>query len=198
MSVFCDEFAAEFSKQLGFISECDVIDTIAAQILAIRSEHGRLFIVGLGGGAGHASHAACDFRRLCHVDARVLTDNVSEFTARGNDEGWDNVFKNWMKDNDLSHVDGLLVFSVGGGRIDDRGEMVSGSIFEAVNTADEKGATVMGVVGSPGGAVRTSGDEHVVVVNSESFLTPMTEAMQAVVWHMLVSHPLLQRGSTKW
>ena len=173
-----------------------VIDQLAQEIVFVRVNGGRLFIIGVGGGAGNASHAACDFRKLCGVEAYVPTDNASEITARANDEGLDTIFTGWLEVSRLRSKDALLIFSVGGGNFE-RG--VSVSIAKAIHMAKDREAKVLGVVGRRDGVAAVLGDVGLVVPEVDSSLvTPLTEAFQAVIWHCLVSHPVLQIEDTKW
>jgi len=162
----------------------------------LRSNDGRLFLVGVGGGAGHASHAVNDFRKICGIEAYTPTDNVSELTARVNDDGWDTSYMNWLKISKLSKNDMLFVFSVGGGNAE---KNVSMNIIKSLQLAQEVGAIVCGVVGRDGGYTGQIADACVVIppINSET-ITPQTEAFQAVVWHLIVSHPKLQKFEMKW
>ncbi len=172
------------------------IDAVAAGLARVRDGGGRLFILGVGGSAGHASHAVNDFRKICDFEAYTPTDNVSELTARVNDEGWETSFSAWLKVSRLSAGDGVLVFSVGGG---DREKNVSPNLVRALELARETGAPVFGVVGKDGGATRASAEACVVIPTvSPDRITPHTEGLAAVVWHLLVSHPLLKRAATKW
>jgi D-sedoheptulose 7-phosphate isomerase len=173
----------------------DAIDAMAAGIAAVRERGGRLFIVGVGGGAGHASHAVNDFRKLCHVECYAPTDNVSELTARTNDEGWDTSFSAWLRISRFADSDALLVFSVGGGS---REQNISMNIVNAVELAVEVGADVFGVVGRGDGATAQHATAVVVVPAPAERLTPHVEAFQAVVWHLLVSHPALAAQAGKW
>jgi D-sedoheptulose 7-phosphate isomerase len=180
------------------IRELDVaaIDAVAAGLGAVREGGGRLFILGVGGSAGHASHAVNDFRKICGVEAYAPTDNVSELTARVNDEGWDTSFSEWLKVSRLGPRDGLLIFSVGGGN---REKNISMNLVRAMELAKEVGAKVFGVVGKDGGSTKTSAAACVVIPTvSPDRITPHTEGLCAVVWHLLVSHPALKRAATKW
>lgn len=192
-------FVASFFKQAASIAEnidCDAIEAMAEGLAEVRARGGRLFILGVGGSAGNAGHAVNDFRKLCSMETYAPTDNVSELTARANDEGWDTIFSEWLKVSRLSNRDGVLVFSVGGG---DLQRNVSPNLVKAVQFAKERQATVFGIVGRRGGYTHQVGD-HVVVIPSvdDSLVTPHSEAFQAVVWHCLVSHPKLKTMATKW
>ncbi len=173
-----------------------MIETIAEELARLRDRQGRLFLIGVGGSAGNCSHAVNDFRKLCGIEAYAPVDNVSELTARANDEGWDTIFSGWLKISHLAANDAILVFSVGGG---DATRNVSVNIVKAVELAKECGAKVLGIVGRPDGFTAKNGD-HVVVVPlvNDAHVTPLSEAFQAVIWHCLVSHPILQSCKTKW
>ena len=172
------------------------IDALATGLARVRDGGGRLFILGVGGSAGHASHAVNDFRKICGFEAYAPTDNVSELTARVNDEGWETSFSEWLKVSRLGAKDALLVFSVGGGN---REKNVSPNLVRALELAGEVGATVFGVVGKDGGATKAAAAACVVIPTvSPDRITPHTEGLCAVVWHLLVSHPALKRAATKW
>jgi D-sedoheptulose 7-phosphate isomerase len=172
------------------------IEKMSGILQGIRRNGGRLFILGVGGGAGNASHAVNDFRKIAGIEAYAPTDNVSELTARANDEGWESVFEGWLKGSRLAAGDGVLVFSVGGGNAEKK---VSVNLVNALRYAKEKGAKVMGVVGRDGGYTARVADACVIVPQvNEATVTPQTEAFQAVVWHLLVSSPGLQRFGMKW
>jgi D-sedoheptulose 7-phosphate isomerase len=192
-------FARSFLEQTVVIVralDAAQIDRVAEGLASSRERGGRLFILGVGGSAGHASHAVNDFRKLCGFEAYAPTDNVSELTARTNDEGWDTVFSEWLSTSHLGARDAVLVFSVGGGS---REKNVSVNLVRAVDLARQVGAQVFGIVGRDGG--HTGRNADAVVIIPPLFcdrITPHTEGLAAVVWHLLVSHPLLQRNSTKW
>lgn len=172
------------------------IEQMAEALSDLRGRGGRLFFIGAGGSAGNCGHAVNDFRKLCGFEAYAPTDNVSELTARTNDEGWETVFAAWLKTSRLSDKDGVFVFSVGGGDLE---RNVSPNIVRALELARQRGAKIFGVVGRDGGFTKKVGD-HVVVIPTvdPALVTPHTEAFQAVVWHCLVSHPKLQQNATKW
>jgi D-sedoheptulose 7-phosphate isomerase len=174
----------------------DQIEMLCEELLQLRARQGRLFILGVGGSAGNAGHAVNDFRKLCGIEAYAPTDNVSELTARTNDEGWHTVFSAWLGVSRANAADAILVFSVGGG---DREKNVSPNLVAAVEEAKRRGMRVLGIVGRDGGYTKQAGDVVVVIPTVESArVTPHAEAFQAVVWHCLVSHPKLQTTSTKW
>jgi len=172
------------------------IEELAMELAALRERGGRLFVLGAGGSAGNASHAVNDFRKLCHIECYAPTDNVAELTARTNDEGWESVFAGWLEVSRFRAADALLIFSVGGGDAD---RQVSVNLIRAIDMARERGARVFGVVGRENGYTAQMGDVVVVIPQpAPHWMTPLSEAFQAVVWHCLVSHPILQRQTTKW
>lgn len=192
-------FARTFIEEsIRILEQIDVaaIERMALALASVRERGGRLFILGVGGSAGHASHAVNDFRKLCGVEAYAPTDNVSELTARANDEGWDTCLAGWLKCSRIGRNDAVLVFSVGGG---DAAKNVSVNIVRALETASAAGAHVFGIVGRAGGFTRQTAEECVVIPPLvPERVTPHTEGLCAVVWHLLVSHPLLQSTATKW
>jgi len=172
------------------------IDRLAEGLASVRDRGGRLFIVGVGGSAGHASHAVNDFRKICQFEAYTPTDNVSELTARVNDEGWESCFAEWLKISRLGERDAVLVFSVGGGNVE---KNVSVNLVRAIDEARSRGAKVFGIVGKDGGYTNKVADACVVIPTaSPERITPHTEGLCAVVWHLLVSHPALKAAQTKW
>jgi D-sedoheptulose 7-phosphate isomerase len=171
------------------------VDAMARGLAEVRARGGRLFILGVGGGAGHASHAVNDFRKLCLIEAYAPTDNVSELTARTNDDGWESSFTGWLEVSRLSERDALLVFSVGGGS---RERNVSVNLVNAIERARELGAAIYGVVGAPGGALASWADVAILIDAPSSLRTPLVESFQAVVWHALVSHPDLAARRGHW
>ena len=176
--------------------DVDVIESIAELLTDLRARAGRLFFLGVGGSAANCSHAVNDFRKLVGIESYAPTDNVSELTARTNDEDWETVFSEWLKVSKLSANDAIFVFSVGGGNLE---KNVSPNLVRALQFAKERGAKIFGVVGRDGGYAGEVGDAVCVVptVNSEA-VTPHAEAFQAVLWHLLVTHPTLKRRQTKW
>jgi D-sedoheptulose 7-phosphate isomerase len=171
------------------------VDAMARGLAAVRAGAGRLFILGVGGGAGHASHAVNDFRKLCAIEAYAPTDNVSELTARINDDGWESSFNGWLEVSRLSERDALMVFSVGGGS---RQHGVSVNLVNALERAHELGAAIYGVVGAPGGALAELADVAIMIDPPPDLRTPLVESFQAVVWHALVSHPALATRQGHW
>lgn len=173
-----------------------LIEQLAEELALLRHRGGRLFILGVGGSAGNAGHAVNDFRKLCAIEAYAPTDNVSELTARTNDEGWDTVFSGWLRVSRANEHDAVLVLSVGGGNV---ARNVSPNIVSGLKEAKIRGLKIFGIVGRDGGYTKQVGDVVVVVPTvAESRVTPHAEAFQAVIWHCLVSHPTLQQVSTKW
>ena len=172
------------------------VDAMAETLSQLRERGGRLFMLGVGGSAGNCAHAVNDFRKLCGIETYAPTDNVSELTARTNDEGWETVFAGWLKTSRLSSKDAIMVFSVGGGNAE---RNVSVNIVRALDFAKSCGATILGIVGRDGGYTARVGDQVLVIPTvDEKLVTPHAEAFQAVVWHCLVSHPKLQIVATKW
>ncbi|HXA68741.1 MAG TPA: SIS domain-containing protein [Bryobacteraceae bacterium] len=192
-------FAAIFiAETIAILQRIDLaeVERMAAGLAHVRELGGRLFILGVGGSAGHASHAVNDFRKLCGFEAYAPTDNVSELTARANDDGWETCFSAWLQGSRISARDAVLVFSVGGGN---REKNVSVNIVRALETATAAGAHIFGIVGRDGGFTRVAAGFCILVpVIAADRITPHTEGLCAVLWHLLVSHPLLQRNATKW
>ena len=180
------------------LSRLDVepIEKMAALLARVRDGGGRLFILGVGGSAANASHAVNDFRKIAGFEAYAPTDNVSELTARANDEGWDSIFAGWLRGSRLDQKDAILVLSVGGGNLEAN---VSPNLVRALQYAQQVGATILGIVGRDGGFTAKAAHAAVLIptVNPQT-ITPHAEAFQAVVWHLLVSHPLLKQHQTKW
>ena len=174
----------------------DLIEKAVALLAATRERGGRLFILGVGGSAGNASHAVNDFRKICGFEAYAPTDNVSELTARTNDEGLSTVFAEWLRGSRLRKEDALLILSVGGGSLE---KNVSPNLVEALKLAKERGATILGIVGKDGGYTAQVADIAIIVPTvNPSTITPHSEAFQAVIWHLFVSHPALKVKETKW
>ncbi|HSQ67045.1 MAG TPA: SIS domain-containing protein [Polyangiaceae bacterium] len=195
MTTFSAQFLEESTALIKAL-DADAIERTAEGLAAVRQAGGRLFILGVGGSAGHASHAVNDFRKICGFEAYTPTDNVSELTARTNDEGWDTTFSEWLRGSRLSNEDALLIFSVGGGSKD---KNVSVNLVRALELAKERGAKVYGIVGRDGGYTKQVADACVLVpVVHKDRITPHTEGFCAVIWHLLVSHPKLQVAATKW
>lgn len=195
MTNFSTTYFAEAAKIAGQI-DIEKVESLASALNDLRNRNGRLFFLGVGGSAANCAHAVNDFRKLCHIESYSPTDNVSELTARTNDEGWDSVFEEWLKGSRANENDAIFVLSVGGGNME---KNVSPNIVNAVKWAKENKLTVFGIVGREDGYTYKVGD-HVIAIPqvSPDRITPHTEAFQAVVWHGLVSHPILQQQSTKW
>ena len=193
---FTEQFLAEAAEILKQI-DVAAVERVAATLAACRAGGGRLFILGVGGSAANASHAVNDFRKICGLEAYAPTDNVSELTARTNDEGWAGVFEGWLRVSRLRpQTDALLIFSVGGGNLE---KQVSPNLVAAIRYAKSVGAKVTGIVGRDGGYTAQNADACVIVptVNAKH-VTPHAEAFQAVIWHLLVTHPALKQAETKW
>jgi D-sedoheptulose 7-phosphate isomerase len=192
-------YAAQFVQEtIAILEQLDLaeIERMATALSHVREGGGRLFILGVGGSAGHAGHAVNDFRKLCAFESYAPTDNVAELTARANDEGWESCFSGWLEGSRINSRDAVLVFSVGGGS---RENNVSVNIVRALETADHAGAHIFGIVGRNGGFTRELAEACVVVPTvAAERVTPHTEGLCAVIWHLLVSHPLLRRAATKW
>jgi len=186
------EEAAQIAKEI----DAPAVDRLVALLVATRAAGGRLFILGVGGSAGNASHAVNDFRKITGIEAYAPTDNVSELTARTNDEGWATVFESWLRVSRLRADDMLLIFSVGGGNLE---KQVSPNLVEALKYARTVGAKIGGILGRDGGYTAQVADACVLIpVVNAAHITPHSEAFQAVVWHLLVSHPDLKQQQTKW
>ena len=193
------EHSNSFLKEIVLIAQSldsKILRNMASALDELRSRNGRLFILGVGGSAANASHAVNDFRKLCNIQSYAPTDNISELTARTNDNGWDSVFKEWLITSCLSENDALLILSVGGG---DAEHNTSVNLIRALEEGKARKSMILGIVGREGGYTKKIGD-HVLVIPTVNPLhvTPLTEAFQAVVWHCLVSHPILQTSPTKW
>lgn len=194
-----DEFVEKFlnqSIQILKTLDHEQIGALAHGLAAVRERGGRLFIIGSGGGAGHAGHAVNDFRKIVGIEAYSPTDNVSELTARVNDEGWETSYSNWLKVSRICKNDAILIFSVGGGDVE---RSISVNLVRCIELAKSLGASIFGIVGRTGGYTKQVADACVIIppVDAE-LITPHTEGMQAVVWHLLVSHPALKACQTKW
>lgn len=192
---FTDQFLEEVEAVARQLDRQEIERT--AELLAqVRSRGGRLFVLGVGGSAGNASHAVNDFRKIVGLEAYAPTDNVSELTARTNDEGWATVFSSWLQTSRLTDRDAVLVLSVGGGSVE---KNVSPNLVAALDVAKRVGASVLGIVGRDGGYTAQVADVCVIVpTDNPLHTTPHTEAFQAIVWHLLVSHPALKVYETKW
>tara|TARA_B100000524_G_C23653209_1_gene370865 strand:+ start:3533 stop:4117 length:585 start_codon:yes stop_codon:yes gene_type:complete len=190
------KFFFDGASQISNLIDHEMVDKLAQSIAKIRDNNGRLFILGVGGSAGNASHAVNDFRKLCNVQAYAPTDNVSELTARVNDEGWETIFAGWLKCSNLTEKDALLIFSVGGGNAE---KNVSMNLVKAIEFAKSKNVKVFSIVGKNDGfAYKESNIKIWIPLINQDLVTPYSEAFQAVVWHCLVSHPYLKKNATKW
>jgi len=192
---FSDQYLEEVQKVTTQLDR-GAIERVADELARIRERNGRLFILGVGGSAANASHAVNDFRKICGLECYAPTDNVSELTARTNDEGWASVFAEWLKGSRLDARDGLLIFSVGGGNLE---KNVSPNLVSAIQVAKSAGAAVLGIVGRDGGYTAKEATACVIVPSvNPDHVTPHAEAFQGVIWHLLVSHPKLKVHRTKW
>ena len=183
-------------QEIARLLDTEAVERLVDSLVELRDRGGRLFVLGVGGSAANCAHAVNDFRKLCGIEAYAPTDNVSELTARTNDEGWETVFSEWLKISRANAKDAILILSVGGGNVE---RNVSVNLIRALDLARERAMTITGIVGRDGGYTKQVGD-HVLVVPTvdPNLVTPHAEAFQAVVWHCLVSHPKLQCQSTKW
>jgi len=194
-----DLYTEKYAKEIVTITELlDLkgINLMIEVINDIRRNNGRLFFLGVGGGAGNATHAVNDFRKIAGIESYSPTDNVSELTARINDDGWETAYADWLKGSRLNKLDGIFVFSVGGGSLE---KNISTNLVQALKYAREVGAKVLGIVGRDGGYTARIADACVIIptANPET-ITPHTESFQSVIWHLIVSHPLVQQSKMKW
>ena len=195
MSEFVENYFLEvisIAKSIDY----DEIEKIAIALSDLRSRKGRVFFIGVGGSAGNASHAVNDFRKLCDIECYAPTDNISELTARTNDEGWSSVFSSWLKTSNINDKDAIFIFSVGGGN---KEKNISNNIIEAIELAKNNNTNIYGIVGMKTGYTALNSDNVVIVpdINSK-MITPHSESFQSVVWHCLVSHPKLNKNKTTW
>jgi D-sedoheptulose 7-phosphate isomerase len=192
---FTEQFLAEVQQVTVQLNQ-EAIERCVDELSAVRERRGRLFILGVGGSAGNAGHAVNDFRKICGFEAYAPTDNVSELTARTNDEGWPTIFAEWLKGSYINAKDGILIFSVGGGNLE---KNVSPNLINAIQVAKTVGASIIGIVGRDGGFTAKQATACVIVPTvNPAHVTPHSEAFQAVVWHLFVSHPKLKAAQTKW
>ena len=192
---FTKDFLAEVQQVVAGL-DIDAIEKCADELAKVRERGGRLFILGVGGSAGNASHAVNDFRKICGFEAYAPTDNVSELTARTNDEGWATIFAEWLKGSRVGSKDGVLIFSVGGGNLE---KNVSPNLVSAIQVAKKAGASIIGIVGRDGGYTAKEANACVIVPTvNPTHVTPHSEAFQGVIWHLFVSHPKLKVAQTKW
>jgi len=192
---YIESYLAEAQKIAATVDR-DALAALLGELLRIRAEKGRLFFLGVGGSAANASHAVNDFRKIAGIECYSPADNVSELTARVNDDGWDTVFSRWLEGSRLNDRDGVFIFSVGGGNLE---KNISPNLVRAVEYAEKVGASIMGIVGRDGGfTARASKCCVIVPTVNESTVTPHTESFQSVLWHLLVSHPDLKVSEMKW
>ena len=192
---FVDQYFSEVTEIASQIDR-EEIDRLIKSIVRIRETAGRIFFLGVGGSAGNCGHAVNDFRKLCHIESYAPTDNVSELTARTNDEGWSTVFFEWLKISKLSNNDAIFIFSVGGGS---KEKNVSPNLVDAIDLASSVGAKIFCIVGRSGGYAYQKADHAILIpAPNENAITPHSEAFQSVVWHCIVSHPQMQKIATKW
>jgi len=192
---YIESYLAEAGRIVAAVDR-GALAALVAELLRIRSEKGRIFFLGVGGSAANASHAVNDFRKIAGIECYAPTDNVSELTARVNDEGWETVFSRWLEGSRLSARDGVFIFSVGGGSVE---KNISLNLVRAVELAQRVGASIMGIVGRDGGFTARA-SKHCIIIPTvnENTVTPHTESFQSVLWHMLVSHPDLRASEMKW
>ena len=192
---YTEDYVREAIKILNQL-DVDSVERVAGHVVEVRRQNGRIFFIGVGGGAGHASHATCDFRKIAGIESYCPSDNASELTARVNDEGWDTVYVNWLRGSRLSNRDMVFVFSVGGGDLE---RNISSNLVRALQYAKEVGSRVCGVVGRDGGFTAKVADACIIVpVVNPATITPHTEGFQAVLWHLIVSHPAIKAAEMKW
>jgi D-sedoheptulose 7-phosphate isomerase len=192
---YIDKYLKASSEISLQIDQQRILEVVVA-LGRLREQNGRLFILGVGGSAGNAGHAVNDFRKICNIESYAPTDNVSELTARVNDEGWASVFRNWLLVSNLNSKDALLILSVGGG---DSERKISQNIIEAIQLADERGAMTIGIVGKSHGYTAQNADIAIVIPEIEpEMITPLSESFQSIVWHLIATHPDLKLTQTMW
>jgi D-sedoheptulose 7-phosphate isomerase len=192
---FCRKYLGQVA-QIAHQIDPAAIATFVDKLASVRGRGGRLFVLGVGGSAANASHAVNDFRKLCDIETYAPTDNVSELTARANDEGWSTIFATWLKTSQANAKDAILVLSVGGGDVE---RNVSPNLVAAIDEAKSRGVMVLGIIGRDGGYTAKRADAAILIpVVDQDLVTPHSEAFQAVIWHCLVSHPKLKVNRTKW
>jgi len=195
MNTFSESFLKDCNNIINLINSKD-IEKVVDILYDVRNKNGRLFIIGSGGGAGHASHAVCDFRKLCNIESYAPYDNISELTARVNDEGWNTTISNWLKVSKLNDNDCIFVFSVGGGNLE---KNISMNIVNAILYSKSINCKIVGIIGKDGGYTKIIGDSIILIpIVNIDHITPLTEGFQSIIWHLLVSHPKLQINKTVW
>jgi D-sedoheptulose 7-phosphate isomerase len=192
---FSIKYLQDVSK-ISLLLDIDVIENFVEQLAILKKNGGRLFVLGVGGSAANSSHAVNDFRKLARIEAYAPTDNVAEFSARANDEGWETTFEGYLKTSNLTKIDGILILSVGGGNLQ---KEVSINLCRAIDYANELEATTMAIVGKQQGHAQEKANLCLIIPEVDpNFVTPYSESFQAVIWHLLVSHPKLRQNQTKW
>jgi len=192
---YTQEYIQEAIEILNQV-DADVVERVAAYVTDVRRQNGRIFFLGVGGGAGHASHATCDFRKIAGIESYCASDNISELTARVNDEGWETVYVNWLRTSRLCDRDMVFVFSVGGGNLELN---ISSNIVRALQYAKDVGSRICGVVGRDGGYTAKIADTCIIIpVVNPATITPHTEGFQSVICHLIASHPSIKATDTKW
>ena len=190
-----DHFLTKSSEVLNKIDKKNIFKSLKI-LKNCQKTNGRIFFAGTGGGAGHASHAANDFRKICNIESYSITDNVSELTARINDDGWNSSYSNWLKVSKMNNKDILFIFSVGGGN---ERKKISQNLVECIKFAKRKRGKIISIVGKNDGYAAKYSDACIIIPNvSKKYLTPLTEGFQAIIWHLLVSHSSIQKNKTKW
>lgn len=192
-------FSKEFLKKISLISEninLKILDQIIMELKKLKKNKGRLFFIGLGGSAANSSHAVNDFRKICNINSLSPIDNVSELTARINDDGWENVFKDWLEVSNLTSKDIVFFLSVGGGN---KKNKVSENLIVALDYAKRRGSKILGIIGKKDGYIKKKGHNVLVIPEvDQKLITPLAESYQSIIWHLIVSHPLLKENKTKW
>jgi D-sedoheptulose 7-phosphate isomerase len=192
---FSIKYLQDVSK-ISLLLDIDVIENFVEQLAILKKNGGRLFVLGVGGSAANSSHAVNDFRKLAGIEAYAPTDNVAEFSARANDEGWETTFEGYLKTSNLTKIDGILILSVGGGNLQ---KEVSINLCRAIDYANELEATTLAIVGKQQGHAQEKANLCLIIPEVDpNFVTPYSESFQAVIWHLLVSHPKLRQNQTKW
>ena len=193
------EFINSYLKEVSFIAnnlDREEILSVAKNLFEVRKKNGRVFFLGVGGSAGNASHAVCDLRKITGIECYAPSDNISELTARVNDEGWDTVFSGWLEVSNLSSRDAIFIFSVGGGRLEFN---ISPGLVKAIDLASMKGSRILGIVGKEDGYTRQKADASILIpIANDQHITPHSESFQTVIWHLFASLPELKLNQTKW